>query len=182
MIVKFNLLPIRKTEEIKEEKRYIFLKLYVFLLSFLLLGMGIYFFKSSSQISSLEKIKKEKEETLAKYRVIAQKVKKMEIEREELKKRIETIVTLKAKQGRSLKNLYTLLAKVNTGKLIFTHLKIEHTKANIKGMGLDMDFLALYLDELEKSTEIIKGVNLKTAQQTNIGNINFINFEVEVQF
>lgn len=182
MIIKFNLLPIKKTEEIKEEKRYIFLKLYVFLLGVLLLGMGIYFFKSSSQISSLEKVKKEKEETLAKYRFIAQKVKKMETEREELKKRIETIVTLKAKQGRNLKNLYTLLAKVNTSKLIFTNLKLEQTKANIKGLGLDMDFLALYLDELEKNTEIIKGVNLKTAQQTNIGNIKFINFEVEVQF
>lgn len=182
MIIKFNLLPIKRPEEKKEEKTYIFLKFYIFLLALLLFGLGGYFFKSTSEISSLEKNKKEKEETLAKYKKIAQKVKKMEAEKEELKKRIETIIMLKNKQGKNLKNLFTIMAKVKSGKLIFTNLKLDSAKATIKGLGLDMDFLALYLDELEKTKEIIKGINLKTAQQKNIGDLKFIDFEVEVQF
>ena len=182
MIIKFNLIPKPKIEEIPEKKKYLFLKFYSLLLILIILGLGAYFIKSQSEISSLEKIKKERETTLNKYKEVASKVKKMESEKEELKRQIETMVNLKAKQGKNLKNLYAILSKVNYGKLIFTNLKLDSSKAVIKGLGLDMDFLALFMEELEKEKEVIKSLNLKTAQQKNVGDLKFIEFVLEMQF
>ncbi|MFN3302052.1 MAG: PilN domain-containing protein, partial [Patescibacteria group bacterium] len=65
---------------------------------------------------------------------------------------------------------------------IFTNLKLESSKANIKGISLDIDYLANYMGELEKNKDIIKSVNLKVAQQQAIRNLNIINFELEILF
>ncbi|MFN3504924.1 MAG: PilN domain-containing protein [Caldimicrobium sp.] len=184
MIIKFNLIPKEKIEEAEriKERTYLFLKLYFVLIIIIILGVSSFVIFKQREISALEITKKEKEETLKKYKHIAQKVKEMEIEKEELKKRIKILVSLRTNQGKNLKNLYTLLSMVNPSKLIFTNLKLESSKANIKGLGLDMDFLAHYMGELEKNKEIVKSVNLKIAQQQTIGDLKFINFELEILF
>lgn len=181
MIIKFNLTPRKRIEEVKE-KKFPFLSIYLSLLLTLIIALSVFIIKTQFDISNLRKEKKEKEETLTRYKSIAKKVKEMEREKEELKKRIETIINLKSKQGKNLKNLFALLSNINSGKLILTNLKLDNNRSNLKGLGLDMDFLALYMEELEKTKEIIKGVNLKSAQQKNLNNIKFIEFEIEVQF
>ncbi|MFN3568331.1 MAG: PilN domain-containing protein [Caldimicrobium sp.] len=184
MIIKFNLIPKEKIEEIEalKERPYLFLKSYFVLLLIMLLGVCSFVILKQREVSLLEKTKKEKEEALTKYKYTAQKVKEMEKDIEELKKRIETLVALKSKQGKNLKNLNILLSMANPSKVIFTNLKLESSKANIKGLGLDMDFLAHYMGELEKNKEIVKNVNLKIAQQQTIGDLKVINFELEVFF
>ncbi|MCS7199140.1 MAG: PilN domain-containing protein [Caldimicrobium sp.] len=116
------------------------------------------------------------------YKRIAIKVKEMERENEEIKKRIEIILTLRDAQGKNLKNLANVLRDVPASKLLFSNLKLDNSKAYIKGIGLDMDFLALYLQNLENNKEVIKALNLKTAQQKTIGDLKLIEFELEVSF
>lgn len=182
MIIKFNLLPKEKVSPEAREISLIFLKVYISLLLFLLTFLTFLFYTTHNKITSLIQEKKQKEVILEDYKRIAIKVKEMERENEEIKKRIEIILTLRDAQGKNLKNLANVLRDVPASKLLFSNLKLDNSKAYIKGIGLDMDFLALYLQNLENNKEVIKALNLKTAQQKTIGDLKLIEFELEVSF
>lgn len=183
MIIKFNLLPREEiiTPEVTEQPP-VFLKFYTFLLLFLVITLVIFSYNTQTKISSLESDKKKKEEILKKYKTIAQKVKEMERENEEVKKRIEVIIALKEAQGKHLRNMAHLFQAVEANRLLFNNFKLDSNKAFIKGLGLDMDFLAIYMQNLENNKELFKAVNLKTAQQKSIGDLKLVEFELEVTF
>ncbi|MEN3039433.1 MAG: hypothetical protein ABDI07_09855 [Candidatus Kryptonium sp.] len=182
MIIKFNLLPKEKIQPEVREKPPIFLKVYTSFLLFTLIILAVIFYNTHNKIVNLTEDKKKKEELLNKYKKIAIKVKEMEKENEEVKRRIEIIISLKEAQGKNLKNLASILSNAQVSKLLFSGLRLDSAKANVKGLGLDMDFLALYMQHLENNKEVIKSVTLKTAQQKTLGDLKLVEFELEVNF
>lgn len=183
MIIKFNL--IRKEERELEKieiKKFSFLKFYFSLILFLIISLTIIFYEKNKTIKKLEAKKNEKQMILTKYRNIANKIKKLEKENEEIKKRIETIVNLKKSQERELKKLAELLYESNSDKILLTNLKINSNKGNIKGLSLDLDYLAYYMQNLEKKKDLIKEIILKTATQKESYEIKMIEFEMEVNY
>lgn len=182
MIIKFNLIPKEKVEAEIKEKPLIFLKVYSAFLLFFIITIASLIYNTQTKIYSLDKEKKNKEMTLNKYKNIAQKVKVMEKENEEVKKRIETIIALKDAQGKNLRYLDEIMANTSQNQLIFSSLKLENSKAFVKGLGLEMDFLAMYMQKLEQKKDIVKSVNLKNAQQKVVADLKLVEFELEVLF
>jgi len=161
MIIKFNLLPkkeIVKPEEVKE--KYIFLKtfLIIFVIVILTIVMeGIYL---GYNLKSLKNEKMKKETKLREYKKIAQKVKILEKESEEIKKRISTIIDLKKRQGKELQKIETLIGNIGINRIIFTQLSIKPSQAEITGVSSDLKDIANYLKNLENQRNIIKEVSL----------------------
>lgn len=182
MIIKFNLLPQKTTEVTIKEKPLTFITVYFSILSFILISFALIAYNNYSTLRKLESEKNEKQMTLTKYKNIAEKVKKLEKESEEIKQRIETLVNLKKEQGKSLNYLAELIKEIAPDKLIITSLTLKDNNAHIKGMGLDMDFLAYYMQSLENKKNIIKNVNLKIASQKELQDLKLVEFELEVKF
>jgi len=183
MIIKFNLIRQEEKEIEKIEiKKFPFLKFYFSLIVFLFISLTMIFYEKSKTIKKLDSEKNEKQMILSKYKNIANKINKLEKENEEIKKRIETIVNLKKNQERELKKLAELLYESDSDKILLTNLKIDSNKGNIKGLSLDMDYLAYYMQSLEKKKDLIKEVILKTATQKESNEFKLIEFEIEVNY
>lgn len=183
MIIKFNLLPkLEKKEKEREESKLSFFKIYSIILASIIIGMLLLAFKTERNLIHLEKEKKEKNEMLMRYKAISNKVKEIEKKTEELEKRIEIIVSLKEKQGLTLKKLYTLLIHTSSNKVFFESLQMNDTQAKIKGMCYDIDLLANYMNNIELNRDIIKATHLKSAETKRIGTTAIYSFELEVLF
>ena len=182
MILKFNLLPKRVAEVKPETRPFTFVKIYFIILSFLVITLISVTYNNYSKIKTFEKEKNEKQLLLNKYKNITKKVKELERENEEVKKRIEMIVNLKRNQGKNLKYLAEVIKEIKPEKLMLSNLKIQNDSAFLKGISLDMEFLAFYMQSLESKKEIIKNVNLKTAYQKGMGDFKLVEFEMEVKF
>lgn len=183
MIIKFNLLSIEDTLSIESKKiGTLFIKIYFIMILFVIFILSIFIYNTQSTLSSLELDKRKKEEALKKDKDIAQKVKAMEKENEEIKRKIEIILTLKEEQDKNLKLMANLFLHVEANRLLFNKFKLDSSKAHIKGMCLDIDFLAIYLQNLENKKELFKAINLRTVQQKTIGEIKLVEFDLEVNF
>ena len=182
MIIKFNLLPKESVEVETKERTLSFFKIYFSILSFIILSLILLIHNNYSIYKKLEKEKNEKQILLNKYKNIAKKVKNLEKENEEIKKRIETVVNLKKDQGKNLKYLAELIKEIQPDKLILTNLKIQNDNCYLKGLSLDIDFLAYYMQSLEGKKDLIKNVNLKTAYQKEVSDLKLVEFELEVKF
>lgn len=182
MILKFNLLA-KKVIEIKtEERRFSFVKIYFSLLFFIIFSLILMTYNNYSTIKNLEKERNRKQILLNKYKTIAKKVQDLEKVNEEIKRRIETIVNLKRNQGKTLKYFGEVIKEIQPEKLLLTNLTIQNDNAYLKGLCLDMDFLAHYMQLLENKKDIIKNINLKTAFQKEMTNLKLVEFELEVKF
>ncbi len=184
MILKFNLLPKEKLETLEAEsrKKYQFLKLagiLIFLTIFSITSTTFYFFY---KIHSLNSAKKELLQKINKYKKIAKKVKTMEKENREIRQRIITILKLKSQQAILLKRLDYLLQAIDDNKVFFSDLKISEDRAQIKGISMDLEYIANYLKNLEKNKKIVKDVILKNTIKKGTEEVPYIEFNTEVKF
>ena len=179
MIIKFNLLPkkeIVKSEEVKE--KYIFLKtfLIIFVIVILTIVMGVIYLGYNLKGLKNEKIKKETK--LKEYKKIAQKVKILEKENEEIKKRISTIIDLKKRQGKELQKIEILIGNIGVNRIVFTQLSVKPSQAKITGVSSDLKDIANYLKNLENQRNIIKEVTLSEIVKKEA----YIEFKARVLF
>uniref|UniRef100_A0A7V5XFC5 Fimbrial assembly family protein n=1 Tax=Thermodesulfobacterium geofontis TaxID=1295609 RepID=A0A7V5XFC5_9BACT len=179
MIIKFNLLPKKEPIRVEEEKeRFVFLK--TFLIIFLvviitILAEGI---RLQYSFKNLRNEKVEKEKKLVEYKKIAEKLKELERENEELKKRISTIIALKENQGKGLQRIDTLIGNIGKNKIVFTELSVEISKADMSGVSSDLKDIAGYLKNLESVKDIIKEVSLNKTEKKE----GYIEFKAGVLF
>ncbi len=179
MIIKFNLLPKKEPISVEEEKeRFVFLK--TFLIIFLvviitILAEGI---RLQYSFKNLRNEKVEKEKKLVEYKKIAEKLKELERENEELKKRISTIIALKENQGKGLQRIDTLIGNIGKNKIVFTELSVEISKADMSGVSSDLKDIAGYLKNLESVKDIIKEVSLNKTEKKE----GYIEFKAGVLF
>ncbi len=183
MIIKFNLLKIHYKEEILvEESKLTLIKLYLGLLFLTLIVIVGGFFYYQMKIKDLENQKLEKEQKLKEYQVLAQRVKQLEEENEEIKKRITTIVNLKKLQGQKLKVIESLISSIGNNKILFSNLNLNSSKASFKALSSDLEYIANYLNNLENNKELFKYVELKKTVQQKRGPFSYVEFETEVGF
>ena len=179
MIIKFNLLPKKEPISVEEEKeRFVFLK--TFLIIFLvviitILAEGI---RLQYSFKNLRNEKVEKEKKLVEYKKIAEKLKELERENEELKKRISTIIALKENQGKGLQRIDTLIGNIGKNRIVFTELSVEISKADMSGVSSDLKDIAGYLKNLESVKDIIKEVSLNKTEKKE----GYIEFKAGVLF
>lgn len=182
MIIKFNLIKTHKEEVVLIEKRLSFIKIYLILFFFTLAGVIGGFFYLQMTIKKLETQKVEKEQKLNEFKNLAQRVKQLEQENEEIKKRITTIVNLKKLQGKKLRIIDSLISSIGDNKILFTNLFLENNKGSFKGLSVDLEYIANYLNILEKNKEVFKYVELKKTVQQKKGVLNYVEFETEIGF
>ncbi len=179
MIIKFNLLP-KKEEAFEEElkKEYIFLKVFTILIV-LLFGFIIFeTIRMSYEIKHFKKEKNEKEKKFKQYQLIDRQIKNLRIENEEIKRRIETIISLKKAQGEQLKKIETIIASINNNKIYFNQLTLNTNHAKIEGISFNLKEIANYLNNLEKQKPVIKEVNIEEIKRQN----KYIFFKTYVKF
>lgn len=183
MIIKFNLIP-RKEKPDKEipTERPIFLTILVSTVILLASVAILLTWKTEKEVNRLNKNKKEKEELLVKYKNIANKVKEIEKRNEETEKRIKIIVSLKEKQSQTLRKIATIIHYTEPNRVFFNNFYMNDTNAKIKGISIDIDLLANYMNNLDLKKDIIKSINLKSAESKKIGVTSLFEFELEVSF
>jgi len=184
MIIKFNLLPQEKrvTQARKKIISLSFGYFYVFtLIVFLLLIIATMFY-IEWELKNLEQEKNEKKALLDKYKTIALRVKKLEEENEEIKKRINAIIELKKEQGQTLRMVYYVIYGIKENKILINNLKVEKGRGIIKGYAVSYEDVANYLKNLEQSKEVFKKVEIKSAISKVIADYPLVEFEGEVQF
>jgi len=184
MIIKFNLLPHKK-KIIKTSKKVIslsFAHVYVFVLIIIFAFIIGAVINVELNLRKLEKEKREKEEYLNRYKSIAIKVKKLEEEKEDIKKRINAIIELKKDQGQRLRVLYYIISEVKENKVLISTLKADPGKGYIKGYAFSLEDVANYLKNLEVNKQVFKNVELRSAVTKQLGEYSLVEFESEVQF
>jgi len=184
MIIKFNLLPHKK-KIIKTSKKVIslsFAHVYVFVLIIIFAFIIGAVINVELNLRKLEKEKREKEEYLNRYKSIAIKVKKLEEEKEDIKKRINAIIELKKDQGQRLRVLYYIISEVKENKVLISTLKADPGKGYIKGYAFSLEDVANYLKNLEVNKQVFKNVELRSAVAKQFGEYSLVEFESEVQF
>ncbi|PMP67745.1 MAG: hypothetical protein C0190_02705 [Thermodesulfobacterium geofontis] len=179
MIIKFNLLPKKELIRIEEEKkRFIFLKTFLIIFLIVIITILAEGFRLQYTLKNLENEKVEKEKKLVEYKKIAERLKELEKENEELKKRISTIIALKENQGKGLQRIETLIRNIGRNRIVFTELSVELSKADINGVSSDLRDIAGYLKSLENTKEIIKEVSLNKTEKK----AGYIEFKAGVKF
>ncbi len=179
MIIKFNLLPkkeVVKIEEKKEEYRFLRILFIIFIVViFTIIGEGI---RLQYSLNNLQKEREKKQKQLVEYKTIAEQVKAMEREIEEIKKRILTIVDLKKRQGDMLQKIETIITNIEKNKIVFTQLALDSSRAEITGISSDLKDIAEYLKNLENQKEFIKEVALNETNKKEA----YIEFKAGVIF
>lgn len=179
MIIKFNLLPKKEPVRVEEEKeRLVFLKTFLIIFLVVITTILAEGFRLQYALKNLENEKLEKEKKLTEYKKIAERLKELEKENEELKKRISTIIALKENQGKGLQRIETLIENIGRNRIVFTELSVELSKADISGVSSDLKDIAGYLKSLENTKEIIKEVSLNKTEKK----AGYIEFKAGVLF
>lgn len=179
MIIKFNLLPKKELIRVEEEKeRFVFLKTFLIIFIAVILTIFAEGFRLQYTLKTLKNEKVEKEKRLVEYKKIAEKLKGLEKENEELKKRISTIITLKENQGKGLQRIETLIGNIGKNRIVFTELSVSISNATINGTSSDLRDIAEYLKNLENVKEIVKEVTLNKTEKKE----GYIEFRAEVLF
>jgi type IV pilus assembly protein PilN len=179
MIIKFNLLPKKEPIRIEEEKEgFVFLK--TFLIIFIAVILTIFAEGVNLQYTfkNLKNEKVEKEKRLVEYKKIAEKLKELEKENEELKKRISTIIALKENQGKGLQRIDTLIGNIGKNRIVFTELSVDISNASMSGVSSDLKDIAGYLKNLENIKELVKEVSLNKTEKKG----GYIEFKAGVLF
>lgn len=179
MIIKFNLLP--KKELVKPEEvegRYIFFKIFSLVFIVIVVTITVEGFHLKYTLDRLKDEKREKEEKLAEYQKIAQKVKFLEKEMEEAKKHISTIITLKKNQGIALQRLEALIEDTHKNRVAFTELSVNSSQAEMNGISSNLENIANYLKSLESRKDIVKEVPLKKIEKKEA----YLEFKAGVMF
>ncbi|WP_038055321.1 PilN domain-containing protein [Thermodesulfobacterium hydrogeniphilum] len=179
MIIKFNLLP-KKEEAFEEElkKEHIFLKVFIILIVLSFGFIIVETIKMSYEIKHLKKEKIEKEKKFKQYQLIDRQIKNLKIENEEIKRRIETIISLRRAQVEQLKKIETIIASINNNKVYLSQLVLNTNHAKIEGISFNLKEIANYLNNLEKQKPVIKEVNIEEIKRQN----KYISFKTYVKF
>ncbi len=179
MIIRINFVP-------KEEKKKITLRLnwgYVYLIC---LGLTVCFILVSfvyinHKQSSLLKKKSELEFQRLRYIAVLKQIKSLEKENRELKRRINTIISLKKYRGYQLKVFDKVLLCVPLGELYLTNFVMKDSLVYVEGIASDYGSVADFLERLENE-KIFSEVVLQDTKQKVLKNMVVVEFRVSIKY
>ncbi|NPA39530.1 MAG: hypothetical protein GXO57_03710 [Thermodesulfobacteria bacterium] len=177
MIIKFNLLPPEKAKK-RIEPSINFNKIFVGVISgILIIAIVLIGFLEFKSYKLAKEVRKETA-ILRKYKHIAQEVKRLQRQTEEIKNRIVIMLRLRNYQRTQMEKFDYLLRNIGSNALYLTDLTFFPDKAVVKGMSLTLNDIANYLSGLEKNSKLVYWANVRNIRR----NENFLQFDINVKF
>ncbi|BCL62286.1 fimbrial protein [Desulfomarina profundi] len=172
-MLKINLLPIRQLQKRAKAKKQFFGMLFLFLLVLASLALVGY-----SQVQNIKTLTA-KVNTLsaekAKYTPILQKIAKLKKTREELERKTNVIKKLKSDSSLTVRVLDEVANSVDNSRLWLESLNQQNSSLNLKGVALDNQTIAQFMDSL-KASPFVQGVSLTNSSLKTISGRNLKSF------
>jgi len=160
-MIRINLLPKDKIK-----KKVIPLKgIYFGLLVLAALGIIASFawltYQKKTYHQQIAKLEKE----ISKYRIVEKKIKEIEKSKKEATLRLKILSRLLKNSPKMIKNVSITVQKIPYKQLYFTEYDYKDKEITIKGNAIDLETVAHYIDNLEKTQEFsrvdLEGTNIK---------------------
>ncbi len=176
-MIRINLFPSHKTKKDKKIEKE--LALYFFILLLIFTSMFYINHILSSKIDYFNKIKQEKNRINTLLLIQVSILNKNRKKLENLKANIKTIQQIRKKQNLPVLYLYELVKHFIKNKIWINYISLScgkrKSKMDIKGIALDNQVLAEYINSLRNSP-YIQQVYLKKAIRRNIKGYELISF------
>lgn len=174
-MIYINLLPVREIKSRIVAKRQVYLS--VFFLFTLVIMIGVFSWYQSSIINELtienEKITNEKK----KYTQILNQIKQLDEERKILENRIAVIKNLKKDSSITVHVLDEIATLTPSKRMWLKTIDQSFSKLVISGMALDDQTIAMYMDDLDKSS-YIKDIVLANTTMDKYAERNLKSFSI----
>ena len=185
MIIRFNLVPKYDKEKEKKKKKKIeinYIKLFFVCILGVLFTIISSFIFLEYKLNRLEKLKRLKIAERNTYKKIIPKIKQLEEQHKEITQKILTILSLKKKQGQILYTYYIIVSSIGDNDITFKNLTINSQKALLKGVSLDLEDVANFLQTLEFHKEILETIELENIYKKKVGGIEIVEFNTKIFF
>lgn len=151
---------------------------WIFLIVLLLvIGAGIgYTMVLDMQIQSLQAVLTVKQKKVKKMGTYQKKIKELEKKVTAFKQRIEVIKNIRQKQNLPVIYLDVLVSHLPKRKLWFNNLQLNGDKIRFKGVALDNQVLARYIEVLRRSRYVQKAAIVFTSRK-KVDKYDLVNFE-----
>lgn len=139
---------------------------WLFLVALLLvIGASVgYSFVLDMRIKALEAVLKVKKREMKKMNSYQRQIKKLDKEVSAFKRRIEVIKKIRQKQNLPIIYLDVLVSHLPKRKLWFNSLQLNGERINFKGIALDNQILARYIEKLRRSPYVKKAAIIFTSR------------------
>ncbi|RPI77696.1 MAG: hypothetical protein EHM45_08200 [Desulfobacteraceae bacterium] len=149
-MIRINLLPFRaarKKENIRKQLSIFGLSIFAMVI---LLIYGVYLL--TSEVNRLKKVDKDLRNELAALEKVEKEIKKMENEIKEIEKKLNVIKELDSKKTGPVHLLDQLSMAIPKDKLWVISLNETGGMLKLKGVAMDNETVALFMNNLEKSS------------------------------
>jgi len=177
-MIRINLLPQKRRARISHLKiEFIWAGGILFVL-LCCMGGGYYFVHS--QLEELTRIKAERESLQRLSMVTAGKVTKLKKELENLENNILAIKNIRRQQGLPVRYIDEIITRMPGEKIWLEAFSLDgNGKMDVKGVSLDNQAFANYVDELRRS-ELIKSVVTRRTQLRLIQGLGLVEFQCTI--
>jgi type IV pilus assembly protein PilN len=174
-MIRINLLPFRAARKKENIKRQVM----IFLLTFILVAAGIYFYNSSLN-KKIEKLNDNiafTQEEINRYKKITMEIAKIKSELDILNKKIAVINGLERNRKEPLRLLDAMTRLVIAKRMWFTSFSSKDETVNTNGIALDNKTVADFMTRLQDS-KLFSSVNLKSLRKQTMNNVSLKGFVI----
>ncbi len=178
-MIRINLLPKQQRAKISHAKKE--LVLLVLVLTGLLLGMNGIQNRLDYKVQGLKVTKEELLLQKRKLRAKISHISKLQKQHEKIKKKIEVIKDIRQQQSLPIRYLDLLVRTLPEKKMWFQALELDQEGTmQLKGIAMDNQVFAQYLQELRHSP-LIRDIILKKTSKQNIDKFELIAFQCQIK-
>ncbi|MBI4684226.1 MAG: PilN domain-containing protein [Nitrospirae bacterium] len=166
-MIRVNLLPLKRKKKPKAVPQFMIYMVLVTL--FIVIISGYLFFYLNTQLSSLNKQKKNNEARIAELKNRIKEVENYESQKKTLEQRKNIIEQLRRNQSLPVKILNEISSTVPNGVWLIS-MSVAGESIDIAGVGFTNDDVVNYVNNLKKS-QLFTDVYLQGTQKTGTGKI-----------
>jgi type IV pilus assembly protein PilN len=158
-MIRINLLPFRAARKRENVRRQIII--YVACVCFALIIMGGLFFKYSKNLSDLKEEEGRLNKELASYQKELKEIKDLENKIKQINNKLDIIKELEKGKTGPVLLLSDIADAIPKNKLWLTSLSEKNGRLSLKGTAMDYETVSLFMNNLEKTQQIIAAPVLK---------------------
>ena len=163
-MIRINLLPKQKRVSVTNVEKEVVL--YVLLIAFLVSAIFSFNIWMSEQVNALRSEKSQKESLRASLQIKVDKVNRIKKELDEIQRKIQIIKEVRTRQGLPIQYIDEVVRTLPAEKIWFETFQMDGKGAvAIKGVALDNQAFALYVNNLRQSPYISSVVTQRTSRR-----------------
>ncbi len=174
-MLKINLLPIRQFKKRAKAKTELLCVAILLVCFFAVLGLVAY--NQMQTVNMLEESIAELEAEKAKYQPILNKIKKLEKQKKELKRKTGIIEQLKKDSSLTVRVLDEVSNIVDNERMWLLSINQQGSSLTLSGMALDNQTVAQFMDNL-KASSFITSVNLSNSSLKSVAGRDLKTFAI----